>query len=187
MNNREPILAVLQSVFADVTNVLEVGSGTGQHAVYFAQHLPHVTWHTGDLPNNHAGISAWLAESSLANLRAPLDLDALAPSWTLPEVDAVFSANTSHIMPWQAVVSMFQHVGRALCANQPFVLYGPFNRNGTFTSASNQSFDAWLRSQFSHQGLRDLEALKEVAADAGFTLEQDISMPSNNACLVWRK
>lgn len=185
--NREPILAVLREVFADVTHALEIGSGTGQHAVYFAKHLPHLTWHTSDLPENHAGINAWIDGAGCANLQRPFALDVNAAPWAVTAVDAIYTANTLHIMDWCSVQAVFRGAGRLLPAGGTLVAYGPFNYNGTFTSDSNARFDVSLRSRGVGSALRDFGAVDALAAAVGFTLLCDVPMPANNRTLVWRK
>ena len=185
--NRDPILAVLREVFADRRQVLEIASGTGQHAVYFAEALPHLTWHTSELPENHAGIQAWLDEAHLPNVRPPLALDVNAATWPIAEVDAVFNANTVHIVAWPAVERMFAGIGRVLAPGGKLALYGPFNYGGRFTSDSNARFDAWLKARDPVSGVRDFEALDELARTHGLRLLEDYAMPSNNRTLVWRR
>lgn len=185
--NRGPILAVLRDVFAHARHVLEIGSGTGQHAVYFARHLPHVMWHTSDLAENHAGIVAWIEDAGLPNVRLPLALDVRDTRWPLDSVDAIFSANTLHIMDETAVAAFFHGAGRVLGAQGVLAVYGPFNYGGAFTSPSNAAFDAMLRARGVGSALRDVEAVDALAKSAGLTLERDAAMPVNNRMLVWRR
>lgn len=185
--NRDPILAVLREVFADRRQVLEIASGTGQHAVYFAEALPHLTWHTSELPENHAGIQAWLDEAKLPNALPPLALDVNAATWPIAEVDAVFNANTVHIVAWAAVERLFAGIGRVLAPGGKLALYGPFNYGGRFTSDSNARFDAWLKARDPISGVRDFEALDELARTHGLRLLDDYAMPSNNRTLLWRR
>jgi SAM-dependent methyltransferase len=185
--NREPILALLRTLFANRRRVLEIGSGTGQHAVYFGAGLPHLAWQTSDLPQNHPSILAWLREAQLPNVLPPLMLDMRAPEWPAGDFDAVFSANTCHIMAWPEVERMFAGAGRLLPAGGVLCVYGPFNVGGRFTSAGNRQFDAALRQQAPHRGLRDVEAIERLAAGAGFVLEADHGMPANNRLLAWRR
>jgi len=185
--NRGPILAVLQDVLADAGRVLEIGSGTGQHAVYFGAALPQLIWQTSDLPENHAGILAWLAEAVLSNVLAPLPLDAAAQAWPQQHFDAVFTANTCHIMSWDEVQAMFVGVGRLLPEDGVFCVYGPFNYGGRFTSESNAQFDAMLRAQAPHRGIRDIDQITALASAQGLRLAQDHAMPANNRLLVFRK
>lgn len=185
--NREPILAVLREVFADRSNVLEIASGTGQHAVYFGAALAHLTWRTSELPENHAGIRAWLDEAALANVLPPVALDVNDALWPVPQVDAVFNANTVHIVAWTAVERLFAGIGRVLAPGGLLCLYGPFNYGGAFTSEGNARFDAWLKARDPASGIRDFEALDRLAHAQGLVLERDIEMPVNNRTLVWRR
>lgn len=185
--NRDPILAVLQEVFADRRHVLEIASGTGQHAVYFGQALPHLTWQTSELPVNHAGIQAWLDEADLPNVLPPVAIDVNDTDWPVAAVDAIFNANTVHIVAWAAVQRMFSGIGQALADGGILCLYGPFNYGGQFTSESNARFDVWLKNRDPESGVRDFEAIDQLAAAQGLTLIRDIAMPANNRSLVWRK
>ncbi|ARU32719.1 methylase [Sulfuriferula sp. AH1] len=185
--NQAPILEQLQMLFAERRHVLEIASGTGQHAVYFGRALPHLSWQTSDLPANHAGIRVWLAEARLPNVLPPLALDVNDAVWPVIAVDAVFNANTVHIVSWPAVQRMFAGIGRVLQPGGVLCLYGPFNYGGAYTSASNADFDAWLKARDLHIGIRDFEAVCELAAAQGLSLVQDIAMPSNNRLLAWRK
>jgi len=185
--NQAPILAVLQEVFADRRRVLEIASGTGQHAVYFGRALPHLTWQCSELAQHHAGIHAWLDEAGLANVLAPVVLDVNATAWPVAPVDAVFNANTMHIVSWPEVERMFEGIGRVLEDGGLLVVYGPFNYGGNFTSESNARFDAWLKARDAASGIRDFEAVDRLARSQGLALLQDITMPANNRILVWRK
>lgn len=187
VQNREPIIAVLRDVFADCRRVLEIGSGTGQHAVYFAPELPHLVWQTADVTQHHAGIRAWLDEAALPNVLPPLALDVNQPDWPGERYDAVFSANTLHIMGWPEVERFFAGVGTVLEPGGVLAVYGPFNYNGTFTSDSNARFDAWLKSRDPASGVRDFEAVDALARAQGLVLQQDVAMPANNRTLVWRR
>ena len=184
--NKEPILKVLRRLFAEASRVLEVGSGTGQHAVHFAQALPHLHWQTSDRLENHPGISAWLEEYALPNTGLPLALD-VSGCWPQQTFDAVFSANTTHIMSWPEVERLFQGVAGVLCEGGCFALYGPFNFAGTYTSESNRRFDLWLRQRDPQSGIRNFEDLNELAQAQGLRFLEDIEMPVNNRILVWRK
>jgi cyclopropane fatty-acyl-phospholipid synthase-like methyltransferase len=186
VQNREPILAVLREVFAERRRVLEIGSGTGQHAVYFAPELPHLVWQTADVPQHHAGIRMWLAEAALANVLPPIALDASRTDWHGGRYDAVFSANTLHIMSWPEVERCFAGIGAVLEAGGVLAIYGPFNYNGAFTSESNARFDAWLKARDPASGVRDFEAVDALARAQGLVLQQDFAMPANNRTLVWR-
>jgi cyclopropane fatty-acyl-phospholipid synthase-like methyltransferase len=187
VQNRDPILAVLRALFADRRHVLEIGSGTGQHAVYFAPELPHLAWQTADVPQHHAGIRAWLDDAALPNVLPPLALDANDTSWHGGRYDAVFSANTLHIMSWPEVELFFAGVGEVLEPGGVLAVYGPFNYNGAFTSESNARFDAWLKARDPASGVRDFEAVDALARARGLMLLQDIAMPANNRMLVWRR
>lgn len=187
LQNRAPILTVLRAVLAGRRRLLEIGSGTGQHAVYFAPELPHLQWQTSDLEENHAAIHAWLADAGSPNILPPLALDVRTRPWPADAVDAVFSANTAHIMGWDAVEAMFAGVGRVLEEGGVFALYGPFNYGGGYTADSNARFDAWLRQRDPASGVRDFEALDALARTAGLRLWQDYAMPADNRTLVWRK
>lgn len=184
--NREPILAVLRQNFADRRQVLEIGSGTGQHAVHFAAALPHLVWQTSDRPEYHAGIRQWLEEAALPNLLPPLTLDVDGP-WPAQRFDALFTANTLHIMGWPQVQRFFAALPQVLTADALLVVYGPFNTGGRFTSESNAAFDADLRARDPQMGLRDIEAVDALATAAGLKLLQDYALPANNRCIVWRR
>lgn len=185
--NRDPILAVLREVFADRKQVLEIASGTGQHAVYFGAALPHLSWQTSELPENHAGIHAWLDEARLPNVLPPLAIDVTDAAWPLETVDAIFNANTVHIVSWPAVECLFAGIGRVLAPGGILCLYGPFNYGGNFTSESNARFDAWLKGRDPDSGVRDFEALNALAEEQGMILLSDVAMPANNRTLVWQR
>jgi cyclopropane fatty-acyl-phospholipid synthase-like methyltransferase len=184
--NREPILDVLRQHFADRRHVLEIGSGTGQHAVHFAAALPHLAWQTSELDANLADMRLWLEESRLPNLPPPIALD-VTGTWPEARFDAVFSANTLHIMSWPDVRTMFAELPKVLTADAMLAVYGPFNYNGRFTSPSNASFDEWLKQRSPHSGIRDFAAVDELASSIGFGLIEDRAMPANNRTLVWRR
>ena len=185
--NREPILAVLRVAFADRHRALEIGSGTGQHAVYFAPELPHLVWQTADVRAHHPGIHAWLNEAALPNVLPPLELDVNQSPWPSGSYDAVFSANTLHIMGWPEVERFFAGVGALLEPGGVLVVYGPFNYNGQFTSESNARFDVWLKARDPASGVRDFEAVDALARAQGLVLQHDIAMPANNRSLVWQR
>jgi cyclopropane fatty-acyl-phospholipid synthase-like methyltransferase len=188
--NKGPILEVLQREFSDRRSVLEIGSGTGQHAVHFARSLPHVAWQTSDLSANHPGITAWLEHAGLENTRAPLDLDVeQADHDVLSGIgfDAVFSANTAHIMRIEAVAQMFRIAGLLLPSGGVFCLYGPFNFDGEYSSESNAEFDASLRQRDPAMGIRDIGRLDELAERAGLVRVRLYAMPANNHVAVWSR
>jgi cyclopropane fatty-acyl-phospholipid synthase-like methyltransferase len=185
--NKQPILEVLQKEFSDARRVLEIGSGTGQHAVFFGATLPHLIWQTSDLPENHAVILQALHDYGLDNVKAPLDLDVLHAEGRTIEADAVFSANTAHIMSIHAVERMFELVGRILSEGGPFCLYGPFNFSGRFSSDSNARFDASLRQRNPSMGIRDLDDLDRFADASAMSRVRLYAMPANNHIAVWQK
>jgi len=176
--NREPILAVLKRIFADRRAVLEIGSGTGQHAAYFAPELPQLAWQPSDVAENLPGIRAWGV--------SPIELD-VDRAWPQLEVDAVFSANTAHILSWTQVERMFAGVARLLPAGGLFALYGPFHYGGQPTSESNARFDAMLRVRDPASGVRNFEDICTLAQTVGLMLAEDNAMPANNRLLVFRK
>ena len=185
--NRDAILDVIKTEFGDCHTVLEIGSGTGQHAVFFAEAMPWLRWQTSDLAENYPGIHSWIADSGLANVREPILLDVEHADGVDGYFDGVFSANTAHIMSIQAVRCMFDVVGRLLSPGGVFCLYGPFNQDGTFTSESNRRFDQSLRSQDPAMGIRDLEELQDIALSVAMHRERLYAMPANNMLVAWRK
>lgn len=184
--NREPILAVLREHFADRRSVLEIGSGTGQHAVYFSEALPQLIWQTSDRDENHEGIRLWLADAASPNIKTPLTLD-VGGAWPTQQYDAIYSANTLHIMSWAEVEQMFARLPQVMTSDAKLAVYGPFNYEGQFTSDSNAAFDAALRAAVPHRGIRDFEAVDILARRAGLQLVEDRAMPANNRCLVWQR
>ncbi|MFQ5642572.1 MAG: DUF938 domain-containing protein [Thiogranum sp.] len=185
--NRSCILEVLRVELAGRKRLLEIGSGTGQHAVYFAAEFPQLLWQTSDVPACHAGINAWREDSTAHNVLAPIALDVCKEDWPETTYDAIFSANTVHIMSWPEVECLFTGISTTLESGGVFCLYGPFNYNGRYTSDSNASFDRWLKARDPLSGIRDFEALQEQAARAGLELWKDYAMPANNRTLVWSK
>lgn len=185
--NREAILEVLAGELATCERVLEIGSGTGQHAVFLGNAMPHLTWQTSDRTQNHAGIRAWLESDGTPNVLPPTELDVLEIARIDNDYDAVFSANTAHIMGMPAVRRMFALVGEALNGGGIFCLYGPFNVDGEFTSNSNRQFDESLRSQDPSMGIRELSELDALAQSAGMSRLRQYAMPSNNMIIVWQK
>lgn len=186
-NNKQPILSVLESRLKDAKQVLELGSGTGQHAVFFARHLPHLIWQTSDLPENHPGIHQWLADSPLDNVRPPLTLDVEKPDWPLREADAIFTANTFHIIAWEQVLKLLDGCARLLPPGGLLIVYGPFNEEGRFTSESNARFDQMLRDNTPHRGIRNRQTVAEEARARALLLEETLELPANNRCLVFRR
>lgn len=186
-NNKAPILTVIKNVFISPATIWEIGSGTGQHACYFAGQLSHVCWQPTDLAENLPGIDAWRDQAQLDNLNAPLTLDVMDEIWPCKEIDALFTANTLHIMSWQAVESMLVRLKEYLKPSADVCIYGPFNYNGSFTSSSNAQFDEWLKSRDPLSGIRDFEAVVALAVGAELELIADNAMPANNRLLVFRK
>lgn len=184
--NKEPILAVLQRHLRNTYSVFEVGSGTGQHAEHFARALPHLTWQCADLPANLPPLRARLDHAGLANTPPPLPFDMAAPIWP-SGFDAVFSANTLHIMPWPLAAALVYQAGFHLPAGGLLLLYGPFKYNGRYTSASNIEFDSWLQANDPERGIRDMERVQEKALAGGLALIEDNTMPANNQLLVFSK
>ena len=192
-NNKSYILEVLQKHLSHSRNILEIGSGSGQHAVYFAEHLPHVYWNTSDQLEYHDGINAWIDSVNLSNIDRPFRLDVTSnQDWEdvtqridIP-FDGVFSANTAHIMSWDAVVAMFRGVGQLFVEHGVFLLYGPFNKHGEFTSESNYRFDCFLKQKNNAMGIRDDQDIFHLANQNNLDLVDDIDMPANNRILVFR-
>lgn len=179
--NREPILEVLAEWLPAPARVLEVASGTGQHAVFLAGRLPHLDWQPSDLDETSLdSIRAWAEEARLPNLRAPVVLDAASSEWPVDSVDAVFSANMIHIAPWRAAEGLVAGAGRVLAPGGALILYGPFRREGAHTAPSNAAFDRDLRRRDPEWGVRDLEAVAELAAREGLAAPEVRAMPANN-------
>lgn len=189
--NREPILTVLTRVLGPVgpsARVLEVASGSGQHAVFFARNLPHVTWQPSDPdPAARASIEAWRQDDGPPNLLPPLALDASSPPWNVERADAVVCINMVHIAPWSAALGLFAGAARLLAPGSALFLYGPYRFAGAFTAPSNEAFDRSLRDQNPAWGVRDVNDLEAAAAEQGFTLEDVVAMPANNHCLIFRR
>lgn len=185
--NRIPIQEILKKEFTESHTVLEIGSGTGQHAVYFAEQLPHLTWQPTDLVASHPSIIAWIAESGLDNVLPPLELDVAHDHWPNQQYLYMFSANTAHIMSWPQVQAMLKGIGKLLLPGGKFCLYGPFNYQGKFTSESNAHFDKWLKDRDPQSGVRNFEDLDTLANQQDMKLMSDYEMPVNNRTLVWQK
>ena len=184
--NKEPILAILRELFTQPVRILEIGSGSGQHAVHFGASLPHLVWQTSDLSANHPGILAWLEEAALPNVLAPIVLDVNGP-WPKLTFDGIFTANTLHIVSWDSGQKLIAGAGQLLTVGGRLVIYGPFNYRGAFTSDSNARFDEWLKSRDPVSGIRDSEAVVKCAQISGLRLEADHAMPANNRLLVFIK
>lgn len=186
-NNKDPILHVLQALFVDPVRVLEIGSGTGQHAVHMAHHLPHVTWQASDVPQHLAGIEARIAQEGTANALPPIALDVARHPWPVDPVGAIYSANVIHIISWPRVEDFFHGVGQVLAPKGTLCLYGPYKYDGQYTTESNANFDDWLRDRDPDSGIKDFEAVNELALAQKLVLLQDHAMPANNQLIVWRR
>ena len=184
--NRDPILAALRSHFSDRERVLEIGSGTGQHAVHFAQKMQTLRWQSSDRAENLPGIRAWLDEAVLPNTPAPIEFD-VNGDWPTEIFDGIFSANTLHIMSWPEVETLFRKLPSISTPDAKLAIYGPFNYGGQFTSDSNAAFDRSLKSRGAHMGIRDFEAANTLASMAQFALIDDVPMPANNHLFVWQR
>ncbi len=186
-NNKIPILQVIQHVFRQPATIWEIGSGTGQHACFFASQLPHLIWQPTDLEENLPGIEAWRKEMVLTNLNKPLALDVNEAIWPCEVMDAVFTANTLHIMSWPDVQCMFERLSNYLNPSAQICIYGPFNYQGNYTSDSNARFDQWLKDRNPLSGIRDFEVVVKLAETQGLSLVDDHAMPANNRLLVFIK
>lgn len=185
--NKEPILAILRGAFADLSSVVEIGSGTGQHAVHFARELPHIDWQPTDRAGKLPTLAARIALDGPPNLCSPIELDVNWPGWPIVATDAVFTANTFHIMSWEEIQSFFAGVGRTLRRGGLLTVYGPFRYAGRYTSESNAVFDQDIRERYPQGGIRDFEAVNELAAAQGLEPLADHRMPANNQLLLWRR
>ena len=183
-NNKAPKLTLLTQAFANCSKVLEIGSGTGQHAVYFAENLPHLYWQASDQPIYLTALAERIRRAALPNLPGPLQLDIAADRPPLQAANGLFTANTLHIMPWPVVQHFFSRLNELTSDNASLCIYGPFNYNGQFSSTSNKAFDQSLKSHDPRMGIRDIEQVLKLAQQQGFTLNQDCAMPANNR-LLW--
>lgn len=182
--NKHPIWEVLRQALPHSGTVLEIGSGTGQHVVYFAAQRPELTWQPSDRPDYMPGLKQRLQLEGSGNILAPVTLDVLE-QWPEQVFEAVYSANTAHIMSWEAVCAMFAGAALRLRPGGVFLLYGPFNEDGKFTAPSNAAFDAQLRREHPQMGLRDLEAMESLAADHHMSLKNRFHLPANNQILLF--
>lgn len=188
VRNRDPILEVLRRVFPREGVALEIAAGSGQHAAWFAAHLPGLLWHPTDLDPAHlVSIDAWAADSGASNLQPAQRLDVTDDDWPLDRADAVFNANMIHIAPWAVTLGLLDGVGRTLAPGGTFALYGPFRREGRHTAPSNERFHASLQSRDPSWGIRDLDHVAELAAERGLSLEEVVEMPANNLTAVFRR
>lgn len=186
-NNKQPILETIQPLLQKARSVLEIGSGTGQHAVYFAEQMPHLRWQCCDQAPYLAGIEAWRTDSGLTNLPPAVEFEVKSAPWPAGHYDAVYSANTLHIMSWAEVQTLFKRLGESTPAHTLLMIYGPFHIGGKATSDSNAQFDHMLRERDPLSGIRDLEAVNAEAAAAGFVHQHDYPLPANNRLQVWQK
>ena len=186
--NRDPILAVLREVLAAPGTVLEIASGSGEHAVHFASALPHLVWQPTD-PDAEArrSISAHAAQASLPNLLPPLALDAAAAAWPVTQADAIVSINMIHIAPWSAAEGLMAGAARLLPPDSPLYLYGPFREHGRHTAPSNAAFDESLKARDPAWGVRDLDEVVALAGRHGLALTRTVAMPANNLSVVFRR
>lgn len=192
--NREPILGVLKRVIAPGARVLEIASGSGEHAVYFAKHLNNVRWQPSDPDENaRASVAAWIEAEQAENIAAPLDIDVSEIAWEqgIGTYDAVLAVNMIHISPWEATLGLMRGAGVLLAAaeNGPGILYtyGAYKRGGEHTAPSNEAFDAWLKARDERYGVRDLEEVEAAANIHGLRLREIIEMPANNLSLVFER
>ena len=184
--NKDPILAVLKVEFAPCTHVLEIGSGTGQHAVHFASGLPGIVWQPSEMPEAMPALRKRIFSEGPSNLRAPVSIDVTVTPWDVRKVDGVFTANTLHIMHWPQVEAFFAALPAVAKPGTVLAIYGPFRYRGEYTSGSNESFDAMLHARDPGSGIRDFEAVDALARAAGFSIVADHPMPANNQTLVWK-
>ncbi len=185
--NKGPILPVITPLFSSCSNVLEIGSGTGQHAVYFAKNMPHLNWHSSDCLSSLEGINMRLADAGIANVVPAFELNVSSSPWPAFDVDAVFTANSIHIMHKQDVVNLMSGVAKVLKPDGSLVIYGAFNYNGSYTSASNESFDQWLRDRDPLSGIKNFEEIEYLAKNNGMRLVEDYEMPQHNRILHFIK
>lgn len=185
--NKEPILGVLRTCFADRVEVLEIGSGTGQHAVHFARHLAHLTWYPTEQLGFLEHLTARVMSEGGSNLRPPTVLDVRQSVWPVRSVDAVFTANTLHIMSWPEVMAFYHGVGAVLAPGGIMCVYGPFRYDGRYTSDSNREFDKMLKERDPASGLRDVQAIAELGCQYGMRLMADHDLPAFNRLLVFAK
>ncbi|MDC1311493.1 class I SAM-dependent methyltransferase [Burkholderiales bacterium] len=180
--NQDPILAVIKPMLKNVTSVLEIGSGSGQHAAHFAKHIPWVKWQCSDVKSNLSGIQSWIDDANLNNLLPPFELD-VSVNIIQQKYDAIYTCNTIHIMSEQQVMDFFKSIATATMPNGRLIIYGPFNYGGRYTSDSNADFDRRLKADNSERGIRDFEWVEMLAQSNGFNLTEDIAMPANNRLL----
>lgn len=186
--NQEAIAGVLDYCLnGEDRSILEIGSGTGQHAVYMANRFPYITWTCTDLKSQHQGIDAWLKEAKLKNIRGPIEYEIGMSSFPEGNYDVIFTANTFHIIPWDKCKQLINLAAKKLERGSLFIVYGPFNYEGSYSSSSNAQFDIWLKTKSSKSAIRDFEEVKICMESNGFSLSEDFEMPTNNRTLVFVK
>ncbi len=188
LRNRDPILAVLRDILPSSGRVLEIASGSGEHVVHFARHLPLLSWQPSDSSAEaRASIAAWIAAEGCPNIAAPLAIDASVGVWPVEHVDAIIAINMVHISPWQATLGLLQGAARLLPPDGPLLLYGPYRRAGHDFEPSNAAFDADLRARNPEWGIRSIEEVSPVAQASGLCLDTIVAMPAHNLSLVFRR
>jgi SAM-dependent methyltransferase len=186
--NREPILEVLKRVLPPKGLVLEIASGTGQHAVYLSERLSGLRWQPSDVsPDALRSIGAWVEETGRDNLLSPIELDVRKHPWPIAKADALLNINMIHISPWEATEALFEGAAHVLGVGSALITYGPYRLHGAHTAPSNAAFDQSLRSRNARWGVRDIDALSELAGRTGFVLRERVDMPANNMTLVWTR
>ena len=186
--NRQPILDVLRRVLPPAGLVLEVASGTGEHAIFFSEHLPDLRWQPTDASSEALqSIGAWVDQTARKNLLPPLELDVRSPQWPVTKANALVCINMIHISPWETTEALFHGASKVLTAGSPLVTYGPYRLHGEHTAQSNEAFDQSLRSRNARWGVRDIDDLSELGGQTGFALQERVGMPANNMTLVWTR
>ncbi|NIX15730.1 MAG: DUF938 domain-containing protein [Candidatus Dadabacteria bacterium] len=184
--NKDPILKILKDVLSNCNRVLEVGSGTGQHAVHFAKNLPHLIWQPSDIHENLASLKERIELEGSDNLKPPVEIDVSKRPWQVSDIDAVFTANTFHIMSWEMVENFFSGLGEILKSGGVLCVYGPFKYSGKYTSESNKKFNRFLKNRDPQSGIRDFEDVNKLAIRQGLVFIEDHKMPANNQCIIWK-
>jgi len=187
VQNQQVILDVLKNFFIEQGKVLEIGSGTGQHGVFFTQHMQHLLWQPSDLIDQHAGMQLWLDEVEHERIKSPLELNVDDEIWSIEKMDYIFTANTTHIISSEQTEKLFKHVGGCLKQGGLFAQYGPFNYKGKYTSESNARFDVWLKQRNPNSCIKHFEMMQQLAEQNALQLVEDIEMPANNRILLWKK
>ncbi len=187
LQNFKPIISVIEPILSGCNSLLEIGSGTGQHAVYFSDRLSHLKWQTSDCQPYLEGIACWLDDAMLDNILYPIELDVARSSWPDKKYDAIYMANTIHIMHADEVEKMFAQIGEHLVSGGHLLIYGPFNYHGDYTSESNRHFDQWLKDRDSDSGIKHFEEILRLAGESGLMLKKDYAMPANNRLLHFVK